>query len=88
MAEKSKVSSKGVMSKEVKAANFIRVATPRIEKALKCIHLLGNCAGVAYIYTDGQVTKMLNALRNAVTGLESRFAGKKDSATGFNWYST
>jgi len=85
MAEKSKASSKGIMSKEVKAANFIRVATPRIEKALKCIHLLGNCAGAAYSYTDGQVTKMTGALRKAVVDLESRFAGKKDSDTGFNW---
>lgn len=71
MDKKKKVTK----TSEQKAADFKRVVTPRVKKALKAIRLIGNQSGSAYKYTDEQVANIITALRLEVDAVEKRYAG-------------
>jgi len=58
-----------------KRADFKRVVTPRVKKALKAISLIGNQAGSAYSYTEDDVSFIMAALRNKVDAVEKRYLG-------------
>ncbi len=75
-----------VPANETKAARFIRVVTPRINKAIKSINTIGFCAASSYEYTPEQVKEIKTALLHAVSGLEKKFAGEVAGETlfGFN----
>jgi hypothetical protein len=68
-----------------KRADFVRVVTPRVGKAIKAIGLIANCAGANYLYSDMQVAQILSALDGAVKGIESVFAKKTVTQTGFSF---
>lgn len=73
---------------ETKAERFIRLATPRVEKAIKALKTLGNCAGSSYEYTPEQVSDLLVALGSELSALESKFEQKKSAQTAFKFDST
>ena len=64
-------------------AAFVRVVTPRINKALKAIRLVGSCAGPSYIYTREQRDAVGKALQVEVMSCIERFAGTKKEAASF-----
>jgi len=62
-------------SQEEKRADFKRVVTPRVKKALKAIKLIGNQSGSAYSYTQDDVANIMTALRLEIDAVEKRYAG-------------
>lgn len=80
MADKLKKSRIGRLpTNEGKADKFVRVVSPRVKKAIKCILIIGNCAGSGYSFTEHQHKQITDALYMAVNQLEARFAGKKET---------
>lgn len=79
MAKKKK-SDKPVEDKRVK---FKRVVTPRVNKALKFIALIGNQSGLAYSYTENDVGLIITSLRVAVDALEKRYTSKGTDQVDF-----
>lgn len=68
-------------SQDEKHKDFIRVVTPRVQKALKAIGLIGNQAGSAYVSTADEVDSIFNALRKMVDSTEKRYtSGDKQDA--------
>lgn len=76
MAEKKKRKKKFIDPNETKEARFIRVATPRVVRAIKYIELLGNCVSPTYGYTPDQIKKMTDAIEGALISTREKFAGK------------
>ncbi len=73
------------MSAEDKAARFRRVAERRVNRALKAIHLVGQCSNRrVYAYTDDQVREMFNAIENEVR-LAKQLYLSRDSQRGFRF---
>ncbi|MCJ7828821.1 MAG: hypothetical protein MUP81_03655 [Dehalococcoidia bacterium] len=68
-----------------KKAAFVRVVKPRVNKALKAITLIGNCAGSGYIFTQPQKDDIFKALHSAITDLEGKFSGMKKSQSVFEF---
>lgn len=68
---------------ETKREKFKRVVTPRVNKAIKVIGLVGNQAGAAYEYTDDDVTYIIEALHDAVEIVENKYRGKGSADAGF-----
>ena len=69
MAKKKK-STKPAEDKHVK---FKRVVTPRVQKALKAIKLIGNQASKAYEYSEDDVHVIFGTLHDAVSDTEKMF---------------
>lgn len=67
------------------AAAFKRVATPRVERVLEAMRILGNTADdKRYDYTPAQAEKMFKVIEGALNELEERFrSGTKPP--GFNF---
>ena len=60
--------------KESRRNAFLRVGARRMQGVLKQLKLLGNLANrSSYDYTEADAAKMSDALRAAVSDLESRF---------------
>ena len=72
-----------VPKEETKREKFKRVVTPRVNKALKMIALVGNQAGAAYEYTPDDVEDIIAALRDEVTAVENKYLGKGEQSAGF-----
>ena len=83
MAKKSTRAAKSIKKDETKAERFIRVATPRISKAVKAISLIGHCAGSNYEYTPAQVKQIDAALSKVVVDVLNKFADKADKQSAF-----
>lgn len=62
---------------ESKAERFERLATARMEAALKRIELIGNLAGPGYESTPEQQAAMWKALDDAIAAVKARFQPKK-----------
>jgi len=75
---------KAPKTSEEKAADFKRVVTPRVKKALKAIRLIGNQSGSAYKYKDEQVANIIAALRKEVDAVEKRYAGSDAQDADFS----
>lgn len=67
-----------------KQAAFIRVVAPRVNKALKCIRLVGNCAASNYLFTPEQAKAITLALQVAVQGVDNAFAKKVEKQAEFS----
>ena len=66
-----------------KAAKFTQLAQKRMTKALKAVSQLTNLSNRAnYEYTEIQVQAMLDALDEALTGVQNAFAQKDKAAPG------
>jgi len=70
---------------ETKKQKFVRVAQPRVNKAISMIGLIGNCAGSEYEYKPADVANIIGALSGAVQQLDEKFAGKGTADTGFKF---
>lgn len=68
---------------ETKRDRFKRVVTPRVNKALKYIGLVGNQAGGAYEYKKEDVADIMAALRDAVDSVEAQYSGEGKAESGF-----
>ena len=76
---------KPIPEDEKKDARFIRVVTPRINKAVKAISNIGNCSGSNYSFTAEQVQKMTNVLIEAIGNMTTLFAAKKQKQDSFGF---
>ena len=64
--------------KESKSETFIRIAKPRVEKILKSLRVLGNCANRNnYEYTSEQIESIGLALTNALNETITKFTPSK-----------
>ncbi|MCB9765248.1 MAG: hypothetical protein H6739_36075 [Alphaproteobacteria bacterium] len=71
------------MSDETKAEKFKRLAERRVNRAIKDIRSIGNLANPSnYEYTDDQVRRIVRALKNEVSGLQTRFQTTGSSGEG------
>lgn len=64
---------------ETKAAKFSRLATARINTAVKKISLIANLSGPGYEYTPDQIDKLREVLQKTVDNTMARFV-KMDKA--------
>ena len=59
---------------ERKQGKFRELAEKRTNKALEAIRLIGNLSNrQTYVYQEGEVRKIVRALRDAVADVEARF---------------
>lgn len=72
--------------KETKAMLFIRLGTPRIEKVLKALRILGNCSNKSnYEYTPEQVDKMSIRISEALEKTILKFHDTKKEQESFEF---
>ena len=72
--------------KETKALLFLRLATPRIEKVLKALRILGNCSNKSsYEYSDKQVDEMSETLVKALEKTIVKFHDTKKEQESFEF---
>jgi len=70
---------------ETKEQRFIRVASSRVQKAVKAISNIGHCASSNYVFTDEQVTEINNALTGAVERALDKFITEEVAPSGFRF---
>lgn len=69
-------------SDDLKHAKFRELAEKRTNKALEAVRLIGNLSNrQTYVYEDAEVRKIVKALRDAVSEVETRF-GKTTGRSG------
>lgn len=68
-----------------KHADFLRVQTPRVNKALNAIELLANCAGAAYAPTKSEVADMFTTIRSKLDKVEECYTEGSTLDTGFKF---
>lgn len=61
---------------ETKRAKFVRLATARVNKAIKAIQQIGNLSGSAYEYGEEDLAKIKSGLAEASTQTLARFQPK------------
>jgi len=76
--------STSVPPEETKAERFLRVVTPRVNKAIKSIRLVGNQAGSTYEYTPKQIEKIGLALHKEVDTMIKQYATAGKADAGFS----
>lgn len=84
-----KAGRKSAPENETKAERFIRLAKPRMTKAIKAISVLGNLSGAGYEYTPEQVDKMRGAIdaemQKAFAKFQPKQPGEKAKQPGFEF---
>ena len=86
MAKKGTSNKPGRSAAEIKAEkneSFRRVCTPRVNKAIKAISLVGLCASPTYENTEAEGKAVVLALQTAVDNVAARFSGEKKATAGF-----
>lgn len=83
MAKKNVGTRQSIPKDESKSDRFIRVVTPRINKAIKSIKVIGYCASSTYEYTPQQVAKIVSVLQDAINAIDDKFAKRTDKAGEF-----
>jgi len=68
-----------------KHSDFLRVQTPRVNKAIKAIELLANCAGAAYAPTKSEVADMFATIRSKVDIVEKCYTEGSTLESGFKF---
>ena len=81
MAKKTNSSNKPVD----KHADFLRVATPRVNKAIKAIELIANQASGAYAPTKAEVADMFATIRQKVDDVEKCYTEGASLKSGFSF---
>lgn len=61
------------LKNETKDMRFLRLARPRMNKALSNIRQLGNLSSSQYIYSEDQIAKMRKALSDQIAETFARF---------------
>lgn len=85
MGKKRKVSGINAPANETKADRFVRVATPRVNKAVKAIKVIGYCAGSTYEFTPKQVEDISSALMVAISQVVDSFDKKTPTQSDFSF---
>lgn len=67
-----------VPENESKNERFKRLVVDRVNKAVKAIDRVGNCAGSAYEYTPEEVEAVITALESAVANVKAKYNKIKD----------
>jgi len=67
----------------IRQADFVRVVTPRVKKAVKAISLVSNCASSNYSFTAEQAGRIIIALHTAVDVVEVSFSKKTQATAEF-----
>lgn len=70
---------------ETKKVKFKRLCQPRVNKAIKAIELIGNCAGAGYEYTPDDVALIIATLAKTLEQLSATFASKGVDTGGFKF---
>lgn len=86
LSETEKLARKEALKNEPKGAKFIRLALPRMKKALASVKQLGNLSSSQYEYTPDQIAKMRKAVIDQVDETFDRFSksgSKQDTAFQF-----
>ena len=65
---------------ETKNEKFVRIATPRVEKVLNALEILGNCSGAGYEYTEEQVGAMFAAIAAKLAEVKTMYQPKERAA--------
>ncbi|MDD6120494.1 MAG: hypothetical protein PUB57_08265 [Selenomonadaceae bacterium] len=53
---------------------FLRLAPARVQKIINQLQILGNCANTSnYAYTDEEIKKIFDAIRQEVDSTEQKF---------------
>jgi len=78
---KNKNKNKPTEDKHVK---FKRVVTPRVNKALKAISLVGNQAGAAYAPAKEDIANIITALHEEVDKVEKMYTTKGTAKGSFS----
>ena len=81
MSEAEKKARQEFLKGESKAQKFVRLGTPRVNKAVKVILQIRTLGGAGYESTGEQQKKICDALQLAVNQVRDRFAGKKQEST-------
>jgi len=66
-------------------ADFLRVQTPRVNKALKAIELLANGAGAAYAPTKAEVADMFATIQKKLNDVQLCFTEGASVQGGFSF---
>ena len=69
--------------KQKRKEAFGRVLPPRMDKALKAIHLVGECTTGNYLYTTEQADDVVDKLLKAVNVVKQRFTGEPGKSGGY-----
>ena len=69
---------------ELKTDRFQRLALSRVSRALKVIYNIGNLGGPGYESSQEQRDKIINALTEAVTSVDTRLNKQTSKPTGFS----
>ena len=76
--ENENKNAKATGPEETPEQKFKRLATARVNNALKKIKLIGNLAAPSYRYTEEEIAKIIQGLKFAVEEVEAKFGkGKK-----------
>lgn len=70
-------------AEETPEQKFKRLATARMNNALKKIKLIGNLSAPAYKYTEEEIAKIVQGLKSAVNEVEAKFVKGKKKENGF-----
>lgn len=70
---------------ETKSEKFKRLASSRVNKIVAGIKNLGNLSGPAYEYSEEQVAKMFEYIREELAEAESRFSKIKKEKKSFSF---
>jgi hypothetical protein len=63
---------------------FTRLATARVNKAVKSIQLVGNLSNRSnYLYTEADVEKIFRVLNREIRSCRQRFEPRESSKSGF-----
>jgi len=85
MAKKKARRKQVIPAEETKAERFVRVVTPRVNKAVKAIKQIGFCSASSYEYTSSQLEQITKALGKAEEEMLARFAGKAEDEGVFDF---
>jgi hypothetical protein len=70
---------------ETKRERFLRIAEPRMNRALNSIRLLGNLATANYEWTGDDIAKIRTAVEDQLDTTLSRFEKRKKQAVEFHF---
>jgi hypothetical protein len=68
---------------ETDREKFVRLATTRVNKAIKAIRIVGNLSNRSnYSYTDADVERIMRALSNELKTCRQRFSAERPGDEG------
>ena len=83
MAKKKVRRKQEIPETESASERFIRIVTPRVNKAVKAVEVIGFCTGSTYEYTSKQAEQIAVVLHKAVKDLMRKFAGEVNGGGSF-----